>query len=181
MSLQGDYPTPRPESGGDPLFTFGLTFDVAEVLAKHGFPEIARAEDLVNLQQALFKFIYDAAPASSPPASSQPSARSPGSVATTEGPVSVAASRPLGEPVQQHRLGEVAVPRPSVVSTTEVTVTSRVPEVTAYRGQFGMVVAYVGDPSSTCVQLVGRPEDLHVLASSLSTAVDEARPRGSVA
>lgn len=51
------YPLPRrPE--GDPRFTFGLIRDVAKVLADHGYPPIVSGADHVDLQQALFGFIY---------------------------------------------------------------------------------------------------------------------------
>lgn len=52
------YPLPRPESGNDPRFTFGLTHDVAQVLKDHGFPLIETGGDFMDLQQALFRFIY---------------------------------------------------------------------------------------------------------------------------
>ena len=53
-----NYPLPRPESGDDPRFTFGLTVDVAEVLAAHGYPTIENGQDLVALKMALFRFLY---------------------------------------------------------------------------------------------------------------------------
>jgi hypothetical protein len=49
------YPVPRPDD--DPRFTFGLTLDVADALARHGFP-IGSGADFVALQQALFAFLY---------------------------------------------------------------------------------------------------------------------------
>lgn len=54
------YPLPRPESGNDPRFTFGLQLDVAAVLEKHGFPKVTNGSDMVDLQMALFGFIYAA-------------------------------------------------------------------------------------------------------------------------
>lgn len=51
------YPLPRPEN--DLRFTFGLQLDVADVLEKHGFPKVSGV-DLVNLGQALFRFLYAA-------------------------------------------------------------------------------------------------------------------------
>jgi hypothetical protein len=51
-----DYPVPAPVS--DSRFTFGLTIDVARVLADHGYPPITAGGDLVALQQALFGFLY---------------------------------------------------------------------------------------------------------------------------
>jgi hypothetical protein len=50
------YPLPRPVDG-DPRFTFGLLVDVAEVLTRHGYPELQPA-DLVELQQCLFRLLY---------------------------------------------------------------------------------------------------------------------------
>jgi hypothetical protein len=52
------YPIPRPRSGDDPRFSFGLAFDVAAVLARHGYPPIAAGADLPRLRQALFTVIY---------------------------------------------------------------------------------------------------------------------------
>ncbi|GAA1986460.1 hypothetical protein [Amycolatopsis minnesotensis] len=49
------YPVPAPED--DPRFTFGLTLQVAEVLEAHGYPR-PTALDFVDLQQALFRFLY---------------------------------------------------------------------------------------------------------------------------
>jgi GTP:adenosylcobinamide-phosphate guanylyltransferase len=42
----------------DQRFTFGLVHDVAEVLVSHGFPRLVVGGDLVELQQALFRFLY---------------------------------------------------------------------------------------------------------------------------
>lgn len=53
------YPLPRPET--DPKFTFGLVVDVADALTSRGYPPLTGL-DLVELQQALFRFLY--APAS---------------------------------------------------------------------------------------------------------------------
>jgi hypothetical protein len=52
------YPIPRPRSGEDTRFTLGLTLDVAEVLACHGYPPVATGTDLRHWQQALFTAIY---------------------------------------------------------------------------------------------------------------------------
>jgi hypothetical protein len=52
------YPIPRPRSGDDARFTLGLTLDVAAVLARHGYPPVARGADLIHWQQALFAAIY---------------------------------------------------------------------------------------------------------------------------
>lgn len=51
--------TPLPED--DPRFTLGLALDVAEVLHQHGYPQITCGADVVELQQALFRFLYGAA------------------------------------------------------------------------------------------------------------------------
>jgi hypothetical protein len=50
------YPLDAPAD--DPRFSFGLALDVAEVLAKHGYPELASGLDVVALEQALFGFLY---------------------------------------------------------------------------------------------------------------------------
>lgn len=50
------YPLPAPDV--DPRFNVGLLIDVAKVLEEHGFPPITAGLDLVDLQQALFKFLY---------------------------------------------------------------------------------------------------------------------------
>jgi hypothetical protein len=57
---QPAYPIPRP-TVGDARFTNGLTFDIAEVLARHGYPPLRTGADLVHLQQALFTLIYQPA------------------------------------------------------------------------------------------------------------------------
>jgi hypothetical protein len=51
----------RERPADDPRFTFRVTLDVAGVLAKHGYPiEAGAGKDLVELQQALFSYLYDA-------------------------------------------------------------------------------------------------------------------------
>lgn len=50
------YPLPRPDD--DPRFTFGLTLDVAKVLAEHGYPPITSGADHVELKMAIFSFLY---------------------------------------------------------------------------------------------------------------------------
>lgn len=50
------YPLPAPDA--DPRFTFDLVLDLAAVLADHGYPPVASGTDLVNLRQALFRFLY---------------------------------------------------------------------------------------------------------------------------
>jgi hypothetical protein len=51
------YPLPRTDD--DRRFTFGLVYDVAKVLAEHGYPAVSSGGDFVRLQQALFGFIYE--------------------------------------------------------------------------------------------------------------------------
>jgi hypothetical protein len=49
----------RPEDGqAKTLFTIGLTIDVARVLKAHGFPEVTDGPDFVDLEQALFRFVF---------------------------------------------------------------------------------------------------------------------------
>ncbi|MEV1006150.1 hypothetical protein [Streptomyces sp. NPDC049881] len=58
------YPiTPAPAD--DPRFTLGVALDIAEVLARHGYPQVESGRDLVDLQQAIFHFLYGA-PAAAP-------------------------------------------------------------------------------------------------------------------
>lgn len=47
---------PRPEE--DPRFNLGLALDVAQVLQDHGYPPITGGRDFLELQQALFGFLY---------------------------------------------------------------------------------------------------------------------------
>jgi hypothetical protein len=54
---QRHYPV-RPVPDDDPRFAFGLVLDVARVLEQHGYPKVAHGRDLVDLQQALFTFLY---------------------------------------------------------------------------------------------------------------------------
>jgi hypothetical protein len=58
---QRNYPLPRPAvvaaGADDKRFTFGLTVDVAQVLTDRGYPPLT-GPDLVELQQALFGFLY---------------------------------------------------------------------------------------------------------------------------
>lgn len=50
---------PRPVTDSDPRFTFGLILDVADVLTRHGYPPLSDdGMDHVDLQQALFRFLY---------------------------------------------------------------------------------------------------------------------------
>lgn len=51
------YPiSPRPVE--DPRFTLGLALDVAKVLHEHGYPKVIAGRDFLELQQALFGFLY---------------------------------------------------------------------------------------------------------------------------
>ncbi|MGW4520129.1 hypothetical protein [Amycolatopsis sp. NPDC004378] len=51
------YPLPQPEN--DSRFTIGLVLDVADVLTRHGYPPLSGGgDDHVQLQQALFRFLY---------------------------------------------------------------------------------------------------------------------------
>jgi hypothetical protein len=55
------YPVKPLEGGDDSRFTFGLVLEVAEVLARHGYPSPADpdcAADFVDLRQTLFRFLY---------------------------------------------------------------------------------------------------------------------------
>jgi hypothetical protein len=51
------YPLARPTSGTDARFTFGLIYDVGQVLESHNFPPV-RGGDHVTLMSALFQFLY---------------------------------------------------------------------------------------------------------------------------
>ena len=48
----------RPRPDEDPRFTIGLALDVAKVLHQHGYPQISGGRDFLELQQALFGFLY---------------------------------------------------------------------------------------------------------------------------
>ena len=50
-----NFPMPRPAE--DPRFTFGLVIDVSLALTERGYPQ-PTGKDLVELQQALFQFLY---------------------------------------------------------------------------------------------------------------------------
>jgi hypothetical protein len=52
------YPLPRPDSGDDPRFCYGLGIDVGKVLAQHGYPPVSTGKDLGRVMQALFRLIY---------------------------------------------------------------------------------------------------------------------------
>ncbi len=52
------YPLPQPVE--DARFAFGLIHDVAKVIEQHGYPPVTAGLDLVELQQALFGFLYAA-------------------------------------------------------------------------------------------------------------------------
>jgi hypothetical protein len=50
------YPIPTPAD--DARFNYGLIADVIRVLVDHGFPPITSGGDIVELQMALFGFLY---------------------------------------------------------------------------------------------------------------------------
>ncbi len=52
------YPVVPAEGDDDPRFTFGLIFDVALVIEDYGYPPIRSGLDLVDLELALFRFLY---------------------------------------------------------------------------------------------------------------------------
>ncbi|UCM89189.1 hypothetical protein [Streptomyces marincola] len=54
---EGAHPI-RPLPQDDGRFTLGLTLDVAEVLVRHGYPPITSGRDFLQLQQALYRFLY---------------------------------------------------------------------------------------------------------------------------
>src|SRR4051812_26928395 len=56
------FPLPRPTNDTE-MFSYGLAYDVAKVLAEHGYPDITSAyqgagRDFVDLQRSLFGFLY---------------------------------------------------------------------------------------------------------------------------
>ena len=53
---QPAYPLPEP-GGADPRFTYGLLFDIAEVLQRNGFPCPA-GTDWAHLMATLHRFLY---------------------------------------------------------------------------------------------------------------------------
>lgn len=48
----------RPRPDDDPRFTIGLALDVAKVLADHDYAPVTNGRDFLELQQALFGFLY---------------------------------------------------------------------------------------------------------------------------
>jgi hypothetical protein len=48
----------RPRPDEDSRFTFGFALDVAKVLKEHGYPAVTSGRDFLELQQALFGFLY---------------------------------------------------------------------------------------------------------------------------
>jgi len=48
----------RPRPAEDSRFTLGLALDVANVLHDHGYPKVTSGRDFLELQQALFGFLY---------------------------------------------------------------------------------------------------------------------------
>lgn len=59
------YPLPAPED--DARFSVGLLIEVAALLESHGYPPVRHGLDLVDLQQALFRFLYSTTSPTSPP------------------------------------------------------------------------------------------------------------------
>lgn len=55
---QPAYPIPRPTNDSEARFTNSLTSDLADVLARHGYPPPHTGADPVRLQQAPFTPIY---------------------------------------------------------------------------------------------------------------------------
>jgi hypothetical protein len=55
------YPLPRPADDHDPRFTYGLVFDLADVLVAHGYPRPDHT-DCADLMLALFRFLYQPNP-----------------------------------------------------------------------------------------------------------------------
>ena len=53
---QSAYPLPDPGSA-DPRFTYGLLFEIADVLQRNGFPRPA-GTDWAHLMAALGRFLY---------------------------------------------------------------------------------------------------------------------------
>ena len=49
-------PETRPDD--DKRFTFGLTYDVVQVLVDHGYP-MANGHEFVDVQMALFRVLYE--------------------------------------------------------------------------------------------------------------------------
>ncbi|MFF4751770.1 DUF6284 family protein [Streptomyces sp. NPDC002514] len=54
------YPLPPPAAGDDPRFSFGLLVDVTKVLEEHAYPPVTAGRDLLELQLALFRYLYAA-------------------------------------------------------------------------------------------------------------------------
>lgn len=48
----------RPRPAEDSRFTLGFALDVAKVLKEHGYPAVTSGRDFLELQQALFGFLY---------------------------------------------------------------------------------------------------------------------------
>ena len=48
----------RPRPDEDSRFTLGLALDVAKVLKEHDYPAVTSGRDFLELQQALFGFLY---------------------------------------------------------------------------------------------------------------------------
>jgi hypothetical protein len=53
------YPIPRPVTGDDARFCYGLGLDVAAVLHRYGYPKLITGKDMTRILQALFTLIYE--------------------------------------------------------------------------------------------------------------------------
>lgn len=56
ISRQPVYPLPAP-ADNDPRFTYGMLFDIAEVLQRNGFPQTV-GTDWAALMTAVGRFLY---------------------------------------------------------------------------------------------------------------------------
>ena len=91
-----DYPIERPEV--DPRFSLGLTLDVAEVLADHGYPTLIAGPDYADLQRCLWEFLYGTSSAQAAPGGKDTAAggeSTPRSVITGSAEVTLTALPPL--------------------------------------------------------------------------------------
>jgi len=48
---------PLAGTSSDGRFSFGLTYDIAKVIEAAGYPPV-RGADIIELQQALYRFLY---------------------------------------------------------------------------------------------------------------------------
>jgi hypothetical protein len=56
------YPVKPLDDDDDSRFTFGFILEVADLLNRHGYPEIKCGTDYVRLRQALWGFLYSPKP-----------------------------------------------------------------------------------------------------------------------